>query len=37
MTFSTIMESLTSVQPFPRHTAFEFWSRHFSVVTILGS
>ena len=35
--FFTIMESPTSIRPFLRHTAFEFWSRHFTVVTILGS
>ena len=35
--FSAIMESLTSAQPFLRHTAFEFWSRRFTAVTILGS
>ena len=35
--FFAIMESLTSVRPFPQHSAFEFWSRHFAVVTIPGS
>ena len=35
--FFTIMKSPTSIRPFLWHTAFEFWSRHFTVVTILGS
>ena len=35
--FSAIMESFTFAQPFLRHTAFEFWSRRFTAVTILGS
>ena len=35
--FSALIESPTSIRPFLRHTAFEFWSRHFSVVTIPGS
>ena len=35
--FSAIMESLTSVRAFLRHAAFEFWSRHFIVVTIPSS
>ena len=35
--FSAIMESPTFVRPFLQHSAFEFWSRHFTVVTILGS
>ena len=35
--FSALIESPTSIRPFLRHTAFEFWSRRFSVVTIPGS
>jgi len=31
------MESPTSVRPFLRSTAFEFWSQRFTAVTILGS
>ena len=31
------MESPTSVRPFLRHTAFEFWRQHFSAVTVLSS
>ena len=31
------MESPTSVRPFLRHTAFDFWRQRFSVVTIPGS
>ena len=31
---SSLMESLTSVRPFLRHAAFEFWSKHFTAVTI---
>jgi len=34
--FSAIIESLTLVWLFLQHTAFEFWSRHFTAVTILG-
>ena len=32
-----LIESPTSVQPFLRPTAFEFWSQHFIAVTVLGS
>ena len=35
--FSTIMESPTSVWPFMRHSAIEFWSGRFIAITILGS
>jgi len=35
--FTAILESTTSVQPFLCPSAFEFWSKHFTVVTILGS
>ena len=35
--FSAILESTTYVQPFLRHSAFEFWSKRFTVVTIPGS
>ena len=35
--FSAIMESPTSVWPFLRHNAIEFWSRRFIAITILGS
>ena len=35
--FSAIMEFATSIRPFLRRSAFEFWSRHFTVVTIPGS
>ena len=35
--FSAIMESPTFVQPFLRHSAFEFWSRRFTAVTIPSS
>ena len=31
------MESSTFVRPFLRHIGFEFWSRHFTVITIPGS
>ena len=34
---SFLMESPTSVRPFLRHTAFEFWRQCFSTVTVLGS
>ena len=34
---SSLMESPTSVQPFLRPTAFEFWSKRFTTVTITGS
>ena len=32
--FSATMESLTFVWSFLRHSAFEFWSRRFTAVTI---
>ena len=35
--FFAIMKSPTSVWLFLRHTTFEFWSRRFTTVTILGS
>lgn len=35
--FTTILQSTTSVQPFLRPSAFEFWSKHFTAVTISGS
>ena len=35
--FSAITESPTSVWPFLRHSAFEFWRRHFTAITIPGS
>ena len=35
--FSAIIESPTFVQPFLRHTTFEFWSRRFTTVTIPSS
>ena len=35
--FSAIMKSPTSVGPFMRHIAFEFWSRRFTTVTIPSS
>ena len=35
--FSAIMDSPNFVRPFLRDNAFEFWSRHFTVVTVLGS
>ena len=35
--FTAILESTTSVRPFLQPSAFEFWSKHFTVVTILGS
>ena len=31
------MESPTSTRPFLRHAAFEFWSNHFTTVTVPGS
>ena len=34
---SPLMESLTSVRPFLRHATFEFWSKHFTAVTIPSS
>ena len=34
---SFLMESLTSVRPFLRHTTFEFWRQRFSAVTVPGS
>ena len=34
---SFLMESPTSVQPFMRPTAFEFWSQRFTTVTVPGS
>ena len=34
---SFLMESPTSVRPFLRHTAFEFWRQHFNAVTVPGS
>ena len=34
---SFLMESPTSVRPFLRHTAFDFWRRRFSAVTVPGS
>jgi len=34
---SFLMESPTSVRPFLRHTAFEFWRQCFSSVTDPGS
>ena len=34
---SSFIESPTFVQPFLRHAAFALWSKHFTVVTILGS
>ena len=35
--FTAILESIISVQPFLCPSAFEFWSKHFTVVTITGS
>ena len=35
--FSFLMESPTSVRPFLRYTAFDFWRQRFSVVTVPGS
>ena len=34
---SFLIESPTSVRPFLRATAFEFWSQRFTAVTVLGS
>jgi len=34
---SSLIESPTFVWPFLRHTAFEFWSKRFTTVTIPGS
>ena len=34
---SFLVESPTFVRPFLQHTAFEFWSQHFTTVTIPGS
>ena len=34
---SFLMESPTSVQPFLQPAAFEFWSQHFTAVTVLSS
>ena len=34
---SFLMESPTLVQPFLRHTAFEFWRQCFKAITVLGS
>ena len=34
---SFLMESPTSIRPFLRHTAFDFWRQHFSAITILDS
>ena len=34
---SSFMESPTFVQPFLRHTAFEFWRKRFTTVTIPSS
>ena len=34
---SFLMESPTSVRPFLRYTAFDFWRQRFSVVTVPGS
>ena len=36
MIFTAILESTTSVQPFLHPSAFEFWSKRFIAVTILG-
>ena len=35
--FSAITKSLTFVQSFLWHTAFKFWNRRFTIVTIPGS
>ena len=35
--FSAILESTTSVQPFLHPSAFEFWSRCFTAITISSS
>ena len=34
---SSLMESPTSVRPFLRYTAFDFWRQHFTAVTVPGS
>ena len=34
---SFLMDSPTSVRPFLRHTAFDFWRQRFSAVTVPGS
>ena len=34
---SSLMESPTSIQPFLQHDAFDFWSKHFTAVTIPSS
>ena len=34
---SSLIESSTSVRPFLRHATFEFWSKRFTTITILGS
>ena len=34
---SSLMESSTSVRPFLQYTAFEFWRKRFTAVTIPGS
>ena len=34
---SFLMESPTSVRPFLRHTAFEFWKKRFNAITVPGS
>ena len=34
---SSLMESPTSVWPFLRYTAFKFWSKRFTVITIPSS
>ena len=35
--FTIILESATSIRPFLWPSAFEFWSKRFTTVTILGS
>ena len=35
--FRAILESTTSVRPFLHPSAFEFWSRRFTTITILSS
>ena len=34
---SSLIRAPTSVHPFLRHTAFDFWKKRFDAVTILGS
>ena len=34
---SSLMGAPTSVRPFRRHTAFDFWKKRFSAVTVPGS